>query len=363
MIKVEAVKLIKPEPMLITWDTGRRCNYDCSYCEISRHDNASKFHSIDEYLKTFQFIKRWTNIYNDHRKERVSTNINFTGGEPTLNPALWDLADFIKNDSDNFNLSLTTNGAWNKKYTEKLLKRFSGVTVSYHTEGHNNLKQQVIENILELSKTNIRLQVNLMMHVDYWPECIEVFNLLKSNNISVKPRPIGDGNIERTGWFIDSDGSNRRTSHQYSPEQQAWFSTQADHNNSVYENKTEGSSLGRGCCGGRCLQGKLDNKWTEIKIIDTKFKDWSCMVDWFFLHIDQHTGLVYHHQTCQALHGNKRGALGHLQESESLLVDLESRMINKSAIICPNYRCGCGMCVPKAKDSDTFNELWNSLVR
>ena len=73
MIKVDAVRLVKPEPMMITWDVGRRCNYDCSYCEISRHDNISKFHSIDEYLKTFGFIKQWTNTYNSNRKEKVST--------------------------------------------------------------------------------------------------------------------------------------------------------------------------------------------------------------------------------------------------------------------------------------------------
>jgi len=362
MIKVDAIRLLGPEPMLITWDTGRRCNYDCSYCEISRHDNVSKFHDLKEYIKTFQFIKQWTEIYNANRKEKVSTNINFTGGEPTLNAALWDLSDIIKENNIGFNLSLTTNGAWNKKYTDKLLKRFDGVTISYHAEGHTNLKKQVIENILELAKSTMRLQVNLMMHVDYWNECTEVFDLLKSKNISVKPRPIGDGNLERTGWYIDTDGSQRRTTHQYNLEQQEWFSQYAGHKITL-SNSTAGTEIGRGCCGGRCLQGKIDNNWQEIKVIDTNFKDWNCMVDWFFLHIDQHTGLVYHHQTCQALHNKKRGSLGHLSESESLLQDLKERMKVKTSIVCPNNRCGCGMCVPKSKDQETFKLLWKSVVR
>ena len=29
-------------------------------------------------------------------------------------------------------------------------------------------------------------------------------------------------------------------------------------------------------------------------------------------------------------------------------------------IVCPNLRCGCGMCVPKAESFDDFKELWKS---
>ena len=86
------------------------------------------------------------------------------------------------------------------------------------------------------------------------------------------------------------------------------------------------------------------------------------MVDWFFLHIDQHTGLVYHHQTCQALHNHSRGALGHLVEREQMLSDLRTRLENPSPIICPNQRCGCGMCVPKARDAEVFKILWKDLT-
>lgn len=28
MIKTTAINLVNPEPMMVTWDTGRRCNYD-----------------------------------------------------------------------------------------------------------------------------------------------------------------------------------------------------------------------------------------------------------------------------------------------------------------------------------------------
>jgi MoaA/NifB/PqqE/SkfB family radical SAM enzyme len=223
MIKTTAINLINPEPMMVTWDVGRRCNYNCSYCESSRHDNNSRLHSLDEFISTFRFIKSWTGLYNSQRKLKSQTNINFTGGEPTVNNNLYKLVEHIKKDDETFNLSLTTNGAWNTKFTNKILDNFNGVTVSYHAEAHESLKNLAIQNIKELHKHNIWLQVNVMLHMDYWDECAEVYKILKEEGIRVNPRPIGDGNITRSGWFVDADGSQRRTSHPYTSSQQEWF--------------------------------------------------------------------------------------------------------------------------------------------
>lgn len=362
MLNPIAINPVNHEAMMVTWDTGRRCNYDCSYCEISRHDNVSQHHRLEEYLKTFEFIKKWTAVYDRHKQHATFTNINFTGGEPTMNQIFWDLVDIIKNDKRDFRLSLTTNGAWNKKYNDKIVERFSGVTVSYHAEGHPNLKKQVLENIMALKKSMIRLQVNLMMHADHWDECVDVYYLLKENDIVTKVRPIGDGNIDRAGWFIDSDGSMRRTSHEYTEAQQLWYHAQTGSTAKTAKAKI-GTDLGRGCCGGRCLTGKVDGEWKVVDIVNTKFKHWSCMIDWFFLHIDQHTGLVYHHQTCQALHDNKRGALGSISDADTMIIALEHRMKNPNPIVCPNQRCGCGMCIPKAQQPEDFDLIWQSIIK
>jgi len=361
MIKTTAINLVRSEPMMVTWDIGRRCNYDCTYCEISRHDNVSDYTEFTTLKDTFEFIKSWTALYNDKRVGADSTSINFTGGEPTINPNFWKLIDHIKQDSGRFNLSLTTNGSWGPKYSKRIAKEFQGVTISYHAESSDKFKKRVVDNIIALSQTGIWLQVNVMLHVDYWQECVDLCDLLKSKGIRYNPRPIGDGNIERKGWFIDSDGSNRRTSHTYTAEQKEWFWA---HNGITAKSNTEseGTNLGRACCGGRCLQAKVNDQWQEVKLINTEFKDWSCMVDWYFLHIDQHTGLVYHHQTCQALHNNQRGAIGNITESSKLLTELEQRLKTPSPIICPNQRCGCGMCIPKAKNLEDFDTIWNSLV-
>lgn len=296
-------------------------------------------------------------IYDSHRKYPTDyTNINFTGGEPTLNPNFWVLVDHIKQDQKNFRLSLTTNGAWNRKFTKKITENFGGVTVSYHAEGHPNLKKVVLDNIKELNKSDIWLQVNVMLHVDHWKECINVYNDLKCLGIKTNPRPIGDGGITKSGWFLDVDGSLRRTSHSYTREQKEWFWKEMGINKKP-STSGSGESLGRACCGGRCINGKVNDEWQEVKLVETNFKDWYCSVDRYFLHIEQHTGLVYHHQTCQALHGKKRGPLGHLDDKNSMIRDLKKRLKDPSPIICPNQRCGCGMCVPKAKDFNEFKKI------
>jgi hypothetical protein len=124
-----------------------------------------------------------------------------------------------------------------------------------------------------------------------------------------------------------------------------------------------GTQLGRACCGGRCLQGKVNDQWQEVKLVNTEFKDWNCMVDWYFLHIDQHTGSVYHHQTCQAKHEGQRGSIGNLNDTQNMLSGLSKRLENPTPIVCPNQRCGCGMCIPKAKERSDFDLLWNDIVR
>ena len=359
MIKTQAINLLRPEPMMVTWDIGRRCNYDCTYCEATRHNNTSKHRTVDELKVTFDFIQRWTKLYNEQRG-MSSTNINFTGGEPTSSPYFFDFIDYVKQFPE-YKLSLTTNGAWSPKLTDKIAKNFFGVTVSYHAESHTNLKKQVIDNIISLSKTNLWLQVNVMLHIDYWDETVAVCEQLDSLGIKYNPRPIGDGNILRKGWFSDSDGVMRRTSHEYTPEQIAWFYNKMGMPGKPVDTR-EGTEVGRTCCGRRCTTGLVNNEWQSVKLVDTQFKGWNCMVDHYFLHIDQETDTVYHHQTCQALHGGKKGPIGKLQDANQLITDLKERLAIGESITCPNDRCGCGMCVPKAKDPNVFAKIKTNLL-
>lgn len=362
MIKTIAIKPVDVGPMMVTWDLGRRCNYDCSYCESTHHNNYSRHRNVDELKSVFDFILEYTSTLNSVRKYPFNTHLNFTGGEPTVNPHFWKLVEYSKTVAPDFNLSLTTNGAWHSKHTQTIIDNFSGVTVSYHAEADESLRSSVLTNIIALSQSKLWLQVNLMMHVEHWDHCVSVYHILKEHNVNVKIRVIGDGNVTRKGWFQDSDGGNRRTTHEYSPEQIEWFWKQNGITDKPKSTET-GTNVGRQCCGSRTLCGKVDNSWQPVNVINTEFKGWSCSVDYYFLHIDQETEEIYHHQTCKAKHGNTVGPIGSLSDTESVLNDLRNRLIVNEPIICPNNRCGCGMCVPKAQTLEEYKEIFNEVCR
>jgi hypothetical protein len=100
--------------------------------------------------------------------------------------------------------------------------------------------------------------------------------------------------------------------------------------------------------------GKCNGCWTDITAIETNFKGWYCSVNKYFMHIEQHTGNVYHHQTCQATFQGK-GPIGNLKNSVGILEYAKQNLQN--TIVCPNNRCGCGMCAPKALDKIEFDRL------
>ena len=370
MIKTIAIKPIDVGPMMVTWDTGRRCNYDCSYCGAAHHNNYSRHRNVDELKTVFDFIIAYTTTLNSVRKFPFNTHLNFTGGEPTVNPHFWKLVEYAKVIAPEFKLSLTTNGAWHSKNTPTIINNFSGVTVSYHAEADETLRKSVLENILALAQTKLWLQVNLMMHVDHWDHCVEIYYILKQAKVNVKIRVIGDGNIMRKGWFQDSDGSNRRTTHDYTVEQQEWFWNE----NGIKDKASataSGTDVGRQCCGSRSLCAKTTESteaFQPINVIDTHFKGWHCSVDYYFLHIDQETEEIFHHQTCRAKHGNTVGPIGTLANTMIVLDELKNRLglngpVPFDPIICPNNRCGCGMCVPKAKSLDEYKEIFNEVCR
>jgi len=361
MIDTEAIRLRNPEPFLVTWEILRRCNLDCTYCESTRHDNHSPLPSIEELKWTFDFIKDYTSLYLSKKKMNRGVFIDFTGGEPTVNPAFWELLDYIRQHPD-FGMTLTTNGTWGKNFTEKIADNFKHVTISWHAEAKPELKERTVDNILALHDMGVSVQANIMLHVDYFDEAKELCQRLRAYGIRVHPTPIGDGNILRKGWFVDTDGTNRRTSHEYTTEQQNWFFEFQGLPKKI-DVVQEGTNVGRACCGGRCTQGLVNEKWQDVKLVNTFFKDWYCMINWFFLHIDQQSGNIFHHQTCKATFEGI-GPIGHISDPTSLLKKTYDLLSQESIkpIVCPNQRCGCGMCAPKAKNLTDFKVLWNNSV-
>lgn len=375
---------------MVVWDLGRRCNFDCSYCTGWMHSTSSPLNSFEKYKKTAKFIDDYYSIYSMFHKKSWRCIVSFTGGEPTVNPAFYLLLPYMKETYPNFQLNLTTNGTWGERKGKELLKYIDTITISYHCEGTKKQKELIKNNLLWTRNNMLnknKVKVNVMMHMDYWDECVDLIeNFLKPNDINFIPRIIGDDGKFRSEWFKDVDGQMRRTSHLYTKEQQEYLRTYWSSKNKMVGGSEVKSvsddglarKMGRMCCGGRCMTVGESGKETNTMFIEqTNFENWNCMVNWFFLHIEEDKDAVYHHQTCMAkiegspevIYGpmiqnnkfnDKKGPICNLSNTEKYLEWLEEKIKQDKGlptVICPNVHCGCGICVPKSKSKKIFEDI------
>jgi organic radical activating enzyme len=377
----------------IIWDMGRRCNYDCTYCPPHRHNNYSPHSEAEELFKVFDFVHEYIGIVRTYTKGIDQWKLNLTGGEPMANSNTIDLIEYIRKTDPLMHVSVTTNGAYGQKIAQRMADNLDAITISYHTEAPAKTKQLVQDNLFFVhrytkeKKGKGSISVNVMMHKkrEYWDECIDLMRRLDEEGIPYVPRPIGEHNNE---WNI-----KKGYTHVYEPDQLEWIQNywkkkrqpapeeflegknnlnettislddlkkslksrnvigMIGSDNSKAATKTA-RSLGRMCCGSRPMQVLVNDQWEDIKFIpNTEFEDWYCLIDRYWLHIEQEMGRVYHHQTCQANFGKQRGPIGYLNNTKDILFNLESRLKNPTPelIVCPNKVCNCGLCIPKSQD-------------
>ena len=83
----------------VEWNIGKRCNYDCSYCPSSIHDNTSQ-HTDIEILKS---------CIDQLSKLGKPIRLSFTGGEPCVHPKFQELVMYARHKGIKW-ISVTTNG-------------------------------------------------------------------------------------------------------------------------------------------------------------------------------------------------------------------------------------------------------------
>jgi len=376
----DTIDLLSGNIFQITWDLGRRCNYDCSYCPAHRHDNFSPHASLDDLKSNTDFLFEYIDTYMQYRNNKLAS-ISFTGGEPTVNP---NFIPFVKYLNDEYykkyshkwdaNIGLTTNGAMSEKMAEAVIENIQHVTVSYHTESDDKLRQQVKDRIKQFREAEIkypkdfRMNVNVMFHAQQFDECKELCKWLDTLGCKYVPRVIGE-----------EPDSKATFAHEYTPDQLDYIKNYWKYKNAKLNDEEEvskvlsaagekkneatkvlGSSIGRPCCGMRemCLSsaGGESRKSTFVNM--REFKGWHCSVNWFFLHLEQQTDQVFHHQTCQARFDGTRGPIGKISEGKKIIADLKEKLsMNKMpTIVCPKQTCSCGLCAPKSKFKDSYKD-------
>ena len=355
-MKFDCISASSNDPFMITWDLGRRCNYDCTYCAPIHHDNFSPHASLEELKKTADFIFEYITLIAKYRTTK-DFHINLTGGEPTNNPNFLKLMYHLQSYKEQLKdvlslyLTLTTNGTMGKRTTEVVGNTFDHITVSYHAEADAKLKQNVLSRIDQLHPVST-VKVNVMFHTHYFDECVDVCNNLKIKNINYIPRLIGE-----------APGVEINYGQQYTAEQRQWF------NNYWGVDSTSdsgyGAEIGRPCCGGRKMKISNGIEEQEVKFLTyRKFQNWHCSVNWYFIHIEQQTDSVYHHQTCQARFDGTAGPIGKISDGNNIITVLKNNLENNTMpiIVCPNTFCSCGLCTPKSSDKNKLLSALNGVV-
>ena len=377
MANFDTIDLLTGGVFQVTWDTGRRCNYDCTYCPVHRHDNHSSHATLDELKANTDFLYEYIDLHLEQRTSKIA-NIGFTGGEPTVNPNFIPFSKYLRKeyntrykDKWECGFALTTNGAMGEKMGQAVMENFDHATVSYHSESNIKLKEQVKSRILQFhykgEQNDFTVSVNVMFHAEYFDECKELCEFLDGHEVNYVPRVIGE-----------EPDSKPSFAHKYTDEQRQWMKDYwirknekkndegeiAKQLSAVGEKTTEkkklGMKAGRPCCGSRDMLLHTGTKSIRSNFVNLReFKGWNCSVNWFFLHLEQQTDSVFHHQTCQAKFNGKRGRIGKISEGPAIIADLRHKMETKTmpTIICPKQTCGCGLCAPKSMASEKYLDV------
>ncbi len=190
----------------IEWNLGKRCNYDCTYCPSSIHDNHSPHTDINILEAT---VDKLCEIGKPLR-------ISLTGGEPCVHPDIEDLLDYFKR-KDIFWVNLTTNGTRPANWYLQNEMYFNHLVFSLHFEYD---WQRVVRTINEFyDRTQIDFFVNIMAHHDHMDSVRKVVKEFREKGIRFAVRRIrwteGDHNVfddmrydgNDLEWIISQDAT------------------------------------------------------------------------------------------------------------------------------------------------------------
>ena len=143
----------------IEWNLGKRCNYDCSYCPASIHDNTSA-HTDIETLKL---------CVNKLMTLGKPIRLSFTGGEPCVHPKFDELVKYCKHVGISW-ISVTTNGTRPYEFYASL--PVDQYVFSIHLEYDWKRVFNTIESVVD--STKIKVIAQIMAHHDHMDAVLQL---------------------------------------------------------------------------------------------------------------------------------------------------------------------------------------------
>jgi MoaA/NifB/PqqE/SkfB family radical SAM enzyme len=159
----------------IEWNLGKRCNYDCSYCPSSIHDNTSPHTDIEIRKAT---VDKLMTLGKPIR-------LSFTGGEPTVHPKFRELLMYCKHVGISW-ISVTTNGTLPAEFYCSL--PIEQLVFSIHFEYD---WMRVVKTTMKVGAiSNISVIGQIMAHHDYMKEVVQVQAMLLQDGTASTVRRI-----------------------------------------------------------------------------------------------------------------------------------------------------------------------------
>ena len=283
----------------VEWNLGKRCNYDCSYCPSSIHDNTSPHTDIDILKAT---VDKLITLGKPIR-------LSFTGGEPTVHPQFRDLVKYARFKGIQW-ISVTTNGTLPYEFYASL--PVDQCVFSLHLESDWQRVYNTMSKVVD--GTKIKVIAQIMCHHEHMPAAYTLFARCLGEHIPATLRRIrwteGDHDL-----FDDM---------RYHPDDLNWIKQQEAtvQGNCVIDSKT------------------IIHANDVIKLHLNKFNGWTCnagieslMINW--------DGVV-HRATCRV-----GGSLGNIYEGDFVAPS--------EPVTCDRNFCTCAADIPITKVSNDKN--------
>jgi MoaA/NifB/PqqE/SkfB family radical SAM enzyme len=277
----------------VEWNLGKRCNYDCSYCPSSIHDNSSPHTDIEILKATIDKLKTLGK----------PIRLSFTGGEPTVHPKFKELIQYCNHVNISW-ISVTTNGTLPFEFYNSL--NVDQLVFSLHLEYDWLRVYDTMSKLAEASK--IKLIAQIMCHHEHMSGAYTLFARCLQAHIPATLRRIrwteGDHDL-----FDDM---------KYHPDDLNWIKKQEAtvQGNCVIDDK------------------EIIHSNDVIKLHLNKFKGWDCnagieslMINW--------DGDV-HRATCRV-----GGSLGNIYSG--------TFVVPEDPVICNRNFCTCSADIPLTK--------------
>jgi organic radical activating enzyme len=343
---------------LLDWIVTLKCNYDCSYCDSSGHDNSTQHPPMEKCIRMLKQMYQYVDLMMQYKQNQFKDAIlNVYGGEALYHPEIEKILiettrefELYKN-TWRLKRRLTTNATATEKKWKSVCEHLEGITFSYHSQGAKKMKtlfKKNIDYVLSIKK-EYDIIVCAFPRSRYWQDCINFLEYCKQNKLNARPRlldgPLGLYNqkqLEELAPYLKDD-------------------TAISIKSEIPIDKQT-----RGCCGGRqlCVNRNLRDHQTMIPR-DQGFEGWHCSANWFFLHGNSVNGEYYTNKDCRVkLLEQSRGSIANVDNMNEYIEKIKNLLLQNKlpTMKCVQKICKCGTCAPKSlhlKNLEPIMKIYN----